>query len=880
MNFKRVLVLLMVLAMMVSTCAPAVLAASHHHEAIDEQLNTVLNNPELVEKYEELKGTVEVVAEDIANNYKEYYAAGYAYATYAGYVAVALDSINLAIDALDKVNLDELDISEDLKGDLETELDALSDTLGKIHDILANDADNLDGLVEALLTLESDLNTHLANIYAIAEQAGVELTPVVNNALAIVNDVVIPSVISAVKSFVDGVVEYAVEKFGPYYDKVSDAINISKEAFDSLVATVARISAFVNNAVDTVVATVNAVVAAALEIYGTIENAVKAIENAIITVNEFCTNAINAIIEFNAKVENTIDNVHNFIVRLANAFRYTVNLLVEIYGEVKKAVIVANQLCNYIIELAIENKPLVEEGLVAGAEVVTKVVNVLKEAYEDRDNLYTVASQLSAYLAGVVAEIQNAIDNSVINATNGSYELKDDSYYVALGNATYASALASKLHLGKKFEHLSMSQDYVLSLEKADLVTLKLDNGQFMPLVEMQVEGKFAEVIRNSDLYVWYETIPVLIGNLSPLAPYVPEIAAMISGLTNVKDTIDETVNLEAEVVDLDWSKYLDAKGQEALDALLAKLREKLMEEGVEEYCYFDINPYIYEILAQYQLEDFINLSPIAIPQVDLIVFAVENALYGYAGMIDDIQNVLTAVSSDTTVVITGINNPLIGYTFKGIDLTEYASLLDPVVDALNTNLYGIAILRKNVVFVESEDANDIYDALHVYCNHVYDGCLDKDCNRCYEVRTDASHSFTNYVYNNDATCTKDGTKTAKCDNCNAMNSVTAPNTKKEHTWREATCTTPKTCKVCGQQSGEKAAHVPGEWTLAKDPTSTEYGLRELKCINCKQILDTEEIENLHLSTVAVVAIIVSVVVVLGAASSGIALYLKKKNKI
>ena len=39
-------------------------------------------------------------------------------------------------------------------------------------------------------------------------------------------------------------------------------------------------------------------------------------------------------------------------------------------------------------------------------------------------------------------------------------------------------------------------------------------------------------------------------------------------------------------------------------------------------------------------------------------------------------------------------------------------------------------------------------------------------------------HTFTNYVYNKDATMEKDGTKTAKCDKCAATNTITATGTK------------------------------------------------------------------------------------------------------
>lgn len=47
-------------------------------------------------------------------------------------------------------------------------------------------------------------------------------------------------------------------------------------------------------------------------------------------------------------------------------------------------------------------------------------------------------------------------------------------------------------------------------------------------------------------------------------------------------------------------------------------------------------------------------------------------------------------------------------------------------------------------------------------------------------------HSFTNYVSDNNATCTEDGTKTAKCDNCDATKTLTENNTAKGHTPAEA----------------------------------------------------------------------------------------------
>ena len=45
------------------------------------------------------------------------------------------------------------------------------------------------------------------------------------------------------------------------------------------------------------------------------------------------------------------------------------------------------------------------------------------------------------------------------------------------------------------------------------------------------------------------------------------------------------------------------------------------------------------------------------------------------------------------------------------------------------------------------------------------------------------THSFTNYISNNDATCTADGTKTAKCDYCEETNTITDAGSKLDHSF-------------------------------------------------------------------------------------------------
>ena len=46
-------------------------------------------------------------------------------------------------------------------------------------------------------------------------------------------------------------------------------------------------------------------------------------------------------------------------------------------------------------------------------------------------------------------------------------------------------------------------------------------------------------------------------------------------------------------------------------------------------------------------------------------------------------------------------------------------------------------------------------------------------------------HSFTNYVSDNNATCTKDGTKTAKCNNCAVTNTISDYHNFKERSEKD-----------------------------------------------------------------------------------------------
>ena len=68
-------------------------------------------------------------------------------------------------------------------------------------------------------------------------------------------------------------------------------------------------------------------------------------------------------------------------------------------------------------------------------------------------------------------------------------------------------------------------------------------------------------------------------------------------------------------------------------------------------------------------------------------------------------------------------------------------------------------------------------------------------------------HSFTTYTSNNDATCTEDGTLTAKCDNCDVTDTK--------------------------MDEGTKKAHAFGEWKEIKTASCKQNGIERRFCSVC-----------------------------------------------
>ena len=63
----------------------------------------------------------------------------------------------------------------------------------------------------------------------------------------------------------------------------------------------------------------------------------------------------------------------------------------------------------------------------------------------------------------------------------------------------------------------------------------------------------------------------------------------------------------------------------------------------------------------------------------------------------------------------------------------------------------------------------------------------------------------------------------------------------------KATCQKQAVCDTCGTLYGDYAEHIPGEWKLVKEPTSSREGEEKQFCTLCGEELASRAVDRLHL---------------------------------
>ena len=592
---------------------------------------------------------------------------------------------------------------------------------------------------------------------------------------------------------------------------LAEALRIIEE--EVIPAIVATVEAFVQAVVDYVKAQLEALYN---KVLGITEEAYYQIIEALVKLQ----------LMYGEKIENAIQPI-------VDAYFGLVATLVDVFGSVEEAIRVANQIISTI-----------KGAVVKGIELYDEILNILIYAYGVAEDVVVVAAQIFSYVYDFVSEnvtaeqvqkLYNDIKNIVItaygesgdayyvatqvyaylvnafeHAFEGNYHLTADSLYVALGNAVYGEELAEMLNLGNKYFNFDLSDYDADQLAAADLITVRFDNGETFAFAFTQFENYGEE---------------------------------------------------------LDWSKYLDAKGQAALDNLLEEVKANVIAHGAAA----ELTALVAEQFPGIELEDeFV---------ADVAAYIVESAIYAYAELMERVVVTLENVyeiAPEATVVITAIQNPINELDF-GFDLSEYAKGFDLVVAGINAQLVVSALANENTIFVNSIEAADIYDALNVYCDHVYDDCADDVCNICGQTRVAPGHMY-HYVSNNDATCLTDGTESATCTVCGRKDTKTIAGSALGHDWKAASCLEAQTCTRCGVTGNPATGHDFGEWTTKREPTHTEQGFEERICKNCGYLEARPIPAKGGLSTGAIVGIVIGGVVVVAGVAAAARKYLKKNG--
>ena len=127
--------------------------------------------------------------------------------------------------------------------------------------------------------------------------------------------------------------------------------------------------------------------------------------------------------------------------------------------------------------------------------------------------------------------------------------------------------------------------------------------------------------------------------------------------------------------VQLDWSNYVNEKGEEQIDKALKEIKSELLESMDEE-------------------------------TAEMLTFALESYAYAYVDLAcnyPEAVNAIHEINPDAQVVIVGMYNPLAGTTFEMNDqqlpVGEY---IDSIVKLSNLHYLTYAVLTDNTVYVDA----------------------------------------------------------------------------------------------------------------------------------------------------------------------------------
>ena len=794
------------------------------------------------ETLQNLVATVDLLKQWIPEYYDEAYAYAYAYAAENGYVDVAINAIDVAIDTIKSIDLSGTQITASSQANIATELAAVVATLEEIKAALANgEAQDVIGLVNTVMALEDDLYVHLYNLDVFAKQAGANIYELVYLPVkAIVVNEVIPAATAAAKVILTKVHTRLTEKVNEIYGIVIDVnttvtgiIDAVRDHIDHITGGEFEYSTEMfylaiedsNNGYADLVA----------EALGLSEDQYKKITSAELTFEDlskatFITVGYNTVSVVDFTVEQMLGVANKYVVD-AEAFIKAVDEKLET-GMPKIMEMINIDVYDFVMEL-VNAEAGQYLALVEGKEV-TELDWINLIGAENVVYVETLKAELrAALIENGIPEIYTPVDINIVELANakiaeltdGLLNVSEEQLYAILGeHATFTldipvADLVVFAAESALYEFISCNKAY-----SDTILTINAIN----PDASVAVLGNYNRYAVNYE-FVTAELNFTLAEVLSEfgfegftLPAEAKEAIAAIAAIgvyeinIPVGDKVDAVVDKYNEAVD--FVVNIDLPVSEAELALAA-----LVNIG---------NAYVAEVTAK--IDDVYTIS---IPVADFVAMVMDQC-----DLIDDMIN----ASLNTTITIDSMT-------------IEANDVLDLLANITSIHPFVYAAMFHNMFYVDISGAlygGDAYIAdqilsnMTVSCDHEYDDCNDTICNLCGAEREPAAHSFTIYVSDNNASCGVNGTKTAYCDyGCGTTHTIEDEGSALTHSYKvvsatagdcktagtityacvhcghsytatgalgdhvatgKATCTTSKRCAVCGEILARATGHKPG----------------------------------------------------------------------
>ena len=691
---------------------------------------------------------VDMLKKLVPQYYNEAYEYGYYYAVVNGYLDMAINAIDSAIAAINGINLDAAPMTEITKANLYKELAATIATLQKIKAALANnELKNVQGLINTVLALEEDLNTHLANIKVLGHQAGINVyNMVILPQVEIVHNEAIPALQLAVYNILQQTYKKVALKVAEVYGIVIDVNATAEDILAAIRAHVAHIMAGeLTVSKDTFyLAIVDGddgyadLVAQALNLRA---NQYKKVTMSEVTAEDiaratFITVGYSGMSAIDFALEHVLGFAGDYV---NSTLRVDFNeYLAKAFGE-------------FFDEETVDS-------LIASLNVAMD--GVLAD-YLVSANKFDWADLVGKENVAYVNKIKQALVSVLAKAG------VPETYYYTIDvvDVLYANAESFGLELILNFEAdfiremLGENAYYTLAIPAMDALTLA-------------VEAALYEFISYN---VEYSKTMLAIAAINPDA-----VVAVLGNYNRF---------------DIDYEVVINEVTFTLADVLAAfGINETLIPEDVTDAIgdllalnSYNVNVSVAEIVEKamgkyYKAIDFVLSLQLPIrDDAKALILALINAcntyLGGFAGQIieTDVYTISIPVADLVTLVLehgyeldklinASLNKEIVlgGVTIAANDA------LDTIASFTSIHPFLYAVVYRNVFFVDISDAKlggieyiaaQILNALTLTfdCVHDYDDCEDTDCNLCGAERDPGHHDFTDYVSNGDATCTEDG---------------------------------------------------------------------------------------------------------------------------